>query len=40
LFDVPFLLVYYALFIYHDIIPRFSEHKAKSEITVTRDQKS
>ncbi|HWZ18839.1 MAG TPA: hypothetical protein VNW73_08600 [Ktedonobacteraceae bacterium] len=40
LFDVPFLLVYYALFIYHDIIPRFSQQKAKSEITVTSDQKS
>jgi hypothetical protein len=25
LFDVPFLLVYYALFIYHDIIPRLSK---------------
>ena len=25
LFDVPFLLVYYALFIYHDILPRQSK---------------
>jgi len=25
LFDVPFLLVYYALFVYHDIAPRFSK---------------
>jgi len=24
LFDVPFLIVYYILFIYHDIVPRFS----------------
>lgn len=24
-FDVPFLLVYYALFIYHDILPRQSK---------------
>ncbi len=23
LFDVPFLLVFYSLFIYHDIVPRF-----------------
>jgi O-antigen/teichoic acid export membrane protein len=27
LFDVPFLLVYYVLFIYHDILPRFSNRK-------------
>lgn len=27
LFDVPFLLVYYALFIYHDIMPRMSKQK-------------
>jgi len=36
---VPFLLVYYALFIYHDIMPRFSEQKAKPDIAVTDDQK-
>ena len=30
LFDVPFLLVYYALFIYHDIIPRLSKQRAKN----------
>src|SRR5712691_6046105 len=40
LFDVPFLLVYFALFIYHDILPRFSEQKTKSEIAVTDDRKS
>ena len=40
LFDVPFLLVYYALFIYHDIIPRFSEQKANTEFTGTDNQKS
>ena len=40
LFDVPFLLVYYALFIYHDIMPHFSEQNSKSEITATDDQKS
>ena len=39
LFDVPFLLVYYALFIYHDIIPRFSVREAKPDITVTDDRK-
>jgi O-antigen/teichoic acid export membrane protein len=27
LFDVPFLLVYYVLFIYHDIMPRMSKQK-------------
>jgi O-antigen/teichoic acid export membrane protein len=39
LFDVPFLLVYYALFIYHDIIPRLSKQKAKPGIAVVDDQK-
>ena len=38
LFVVPFLLVYYALFIYHDIIPRFSEQKAKPKFTAIDDQ--
>jgi len=28
-FDTPFLLVFYALFIYHDILPRFWYQKAK-----------
>jgi O-antigen/teichoic acid export membrane protein len=39
LFDVPFLLVYYALFIYHDIIPRLSKQKANPGIAVVDDQK-
>ena len=29
LFDVPFLIVFYALFIYHDIVPRFSGQRCK-----------
>ena len=40
LFDVPFLLVYYALFIYHDIIPRLSKQKAKPGIAIVDDQKT
>jgi hypothetical protein len=40
LFDVPFLLVYYALFIYHDIMPRFSQQKVNQELTVTDDRNS
>jgi hypothetical protein len=28
LFDVPFLLVYFGLFIYHDLAPRFARPKA------------
>lgn len=28
LFDVPFLLVYYGLFVYHDLAPRFARPKA------------
>src|SRR3974390_3332885 len=40
LFDVPFLLVYYVLFIYHDILPRFSERESKSELSLTDDHKS
>ena len=39
LFDVPFLLVYYALFIYHDIIPRLSKQGTKSGIAIVDDQK-
>ncbi len=39
LFDVPFLLVYYALFIYHDIIPRLSKQKANTGIAIVDDQK-
>ncbi len=40
LFDVPFLLVYYALFIYHDILPRFSKQEANPDIAIVDDQKS
>lgn len=29
LFDVPFLLVFYGLFIYHDIAPRFSRQRVR-----------
>ena len=29
LFDVPFLLVYYALFLYHDIVPRMTRRAAR-----------
>ncbi len=29
LFDVPFLLVYYGLFIYHDIAPRMAKRAAR-----------
>ena len=39
LFDVPFLLVYYVLFIYHDIIPRLSKQKAQPDIAIVDDQK-
>src|SRR5713226_10287416 len=39
LFDVPFLLVYYALFIYHDIMPRFAKQKTKPDIAIADDQK-
>ncbi|HEV2582027.1 MAG TPA: hypothetical protein VGT44_14320 [Ktedonobacteraceae bacterium] len=28
--DVPFLLVYYALFIYHDLMPRLGKQNARS----------
>ena len=39
LFDVPFLLVYYALFIYHDIMPRLSKQRAQPDMMVLDDQK-
>ena len=39
LFDVPFLLVYYALFIYHDIMPRFAKQKTKPDIASADDRK-
>ncbi len=39
LFDVPFLLVYYVLFIYHDIIPRLSKQGTKPGIAIVDDQK-
>jgi O-antigen/teichoic acid export membrane protein len=29
LFDVPFLIVFYGLFIYHDIVPRFPAQRFK-----------
>jgi O-antigen/teichoic acid export membrane protein len=32
LFDVPFLLVYYALFLYHDIAPRMAKRAAKQGV--------
>src|SRR5216684_4722918 len=38
LFDVPFLLVYYALFIYHDIMPRFAKQKTKPGIAIADDR--
>jgi hypothetical protein len=39
LIDVPFLLVYYALFIYHDIMPRFSKQKTPPDIAIADDHK-
>jgi hypothetical protein len=39
LFDVPFLLVYYILFIYHDIMPRLSKQKANRDMAIADDQK-
>lgn len=39
LFDVPFLLAYYVLFIYHDIIPRLSKQRTKPGIAIVDDQK-
>jgi hypothetical protein len=39
LFDVPFLIVYYALFIYHDMVPRLSKKNAKPGIAIVDDQK-
>ncbi|HLX58367.1 MAG TPA: hypothetical protein VKR83_15215 [Ktedonobacteraceae bacterium] len=32
LFDVPFLLVYYALFVYHDIVPRIAKRAANTDL--------
>lgn len=32
LFDVPFLLVYFALFIYHDIAPRMAKRATRREM--------
>jgi len=31
LFDVPFLLVFYGLFVYHDLLPLFSPRKVASQ---------
>ena len=36
-FDVPFLLVYYALFIYHDIAPRMAKRAARRVVEQARD---
>jgi len=36
-FDVPFLLVYYALFIYHDIAPRMAKRAARRVMEQARD---
>jgi hypothetical protein len=38
LFDVPFLLVYYALFVYHDIAPRFSKQVAEQNTMILDDR--
>jgi hypothetical protein len=38
LFDVPFLLVYYALFVYHDIAPRFSKQVAEQNTIILDDR--
>src|SRR5216684_2770910 len=38
LFDVPFLLVYYALFVYHDIAPRFSKQAAEQNTMILDDR--
>ena len=35
--DVPFLLVYYALFIYHDIVPRMAKRAARRVTEQTQD---
>ncbi|GAC1520245.1 MAG: hypothetical protein NVS3B14_22140 [Ktedonobacteraceae bacterium] len=32
LFDVPFLLVYYALFVYHDIAPRMAKRASNADL--------
>lgn len=32
LFDVPFLLVFYGLFLYHDIAPRFLKRKSSATV--------
>ena len=32
LFDVSFLIVFYGLFIYHDIMPRMRKSRAKAEV--------
>lgn len=33
LFDTPFLIVFYGLFIYHDLLPRFSRQKTPAQKT-------
>ena len=37
LIDVPFLLVYYALFIYHDIAPRMARRSGRRVMEQARD---
>jgi O-antigen/teichoic acid export membrane protein len=37
LFDVPFLLVYYGLFIYHDIAPRMAKRAARRVMDQAQD---
>jgi hypothetical protein len=32
LFDVPFLIVFYSLFIYHDIAPRMRKQRGKGQV--------
>ena len=36
-FDVPFLLVYYALFMYHDIAPRMAKRAARRIMEQSQD---
>lgn len=35
LFDVPFLIVFYALFIYHDVVPRMTKARTNQEQPIT-----
>lgn len=40
LFDVPFLLVYFALFIYHDIAPRMAKRAGNADFIGRTDARS